>query len=89
MTFTRAIVQKPGPNFHQAITAGGPGAPDFEKALAQHAAYCDALAQCGLELTVLEADPTDPDTFAEENIADVDAFVAASSDDESNILGAL
>jgi len=39
--------------------------------------------------TVLEADPTDPDTFAEENIADVDAFVAAGADDENNILGAL
>jgi len=39
--------------------------------------------------TILYADPTDPDTFAEENIGDVDAFVTASTDDESNILGAL
>jgi len=49
----------------------------------------EELARKLPHVTVLEADPTDPDTFIEENIADVDAFVAASSDDESNILGAL
>ncbi len=67
MTFTRAIVKKPGPNFHQAITTADLGRPDFEEALAQHAAYCDALAQCGLEVTVLQADPLYPDgTFVED-----------------------
>ncbi len=67
MTFTHAIVKKPGPNFHQAITTAGLGRPDFEKALAQHAAYCDALKQCGLALTVLAADPLYPDgTFVED-----------------------
>lgn len=63
----RAIVRKPGPNFHEAITAAGLGRPDFEKALAQHAAYCDALKQCGLAVTVLAADPLYPDgTFVED-----------------------
>ena len=39
--------------------------------------------------TVLDADPTDPAIFEEENIGDADAFVGATSDDEDNILGAL
>ncbi len=39
--------------------------------------------------TVYEADPTDPDIFAEEKIADADAFVALTDDDEDNVLAAL
>jgi len=36
-------------------------------ALEQHAAYCEALRSCGLELTVLEADEGHPDgTFVED-----------------------
>jgi dimethylargininase len=36
-------------------------------ALAQHEAYCSALEQCGLTLTRLEPDPTQPDsTFVED-----------------------
>jgi len=30
--------------------------PDFAKALDQHAAYCDALSACGVEVTVMPAD---------------------------------
>lgn len=37
-------------------------------------------------VTVLHADPTDAETFAEERISDVDAFIAATADDERNIL---
>jgi len=61
LNFTRAIVRKPGLEFLCAITASNLGRPDFETALDQHAAYCDALKECGLELTVLEADPRFPD----------------------------
>jgi len=40
-------------------------------------------------VTVLEADPIAPETFAEENVGEADAFVAATVDDETNILAAL
>jgi dimethylargininase len=39
----------------------------LERALAQHAAYCDALRACGVELTELPADEQYPDgTFVED-----------------------
>jgi trk system potassium uptake protein TrkA len=39
--------------------------------------------------TVIQDDPTDPDTFIEDRIAETDAFIAATTDDETNILGTL
>ncbi len=39
-------------------------------------------------VTVIEADPTEPVTFAEERINEADAFVAVTNDDEHNILAA-
>ncbi|MEE9295480.1 MAG: Trk system potassium transporter TrkA [Phycisphaerae bacterium] len=39
-------------------------------------------------VTVVESDPTDPGVFAEERLADSDAFVALTPDDEHNILAA-
>ncbi len=59
--YTRAITRKPGKNFADGITTSGLGKPDFEKAVSQHAAYCDALTRCGLSVTVLEADEKYPD----------------------------
>ncbi|MFQ5590803.1 MAG: Trk system potassium transporter TrkA [Phycisphaerae bacterium] len=38
-------------------------------------------------VTILEADPTDVAVFADEHIERADAFIAASDDDEHNILG--
>jgi len=52
--------------------SGAPSGPDFRKALEQHAAYCRALAACGVEVTVMAADADYPDgTFVE------DTFVIA------------
>src|SRR6266481_5764809 len=66
-TFTRAIVRPPAPNFAAGLTTAGLGAPDYRRALEQHAAYCAALEQCGLTLTTLEPDPNYPDaTFVED-----------------------
>jgi len=59
--FTRALVRAPGPNFADGLTGAGLGAPAFAVALAQHAAYCDALRDCGLDLISLPADPAHPD----------------------------
>ncbi len=39
-------------------------------------------------VTVVEADPTEPSVFVEEHIADADAFIALTDDDEHNILAA-
>jgi dimethylargininase len=62
-----AIVRPPATNFAEGLTSVDLGKPVFEKALKQHAQYCDALRQCGLELTRLEADATFPDsTFVED-----------------------
>ncbi|MEO7208075.1 MAG: arginine deiminase family protein [Steroidobacteraceae bacterium] len=49
------------------------GGPDFRKSLEQHAAYCRALAACGVEVIVMRADENYPDgTFVE------DTFVIAA-----------
>jgi dimethylargininase len=65
--FQRAIVRIPGANFAQGLTTGNLGQPDFAQALAQHAAYCKALEQCGLQLIRLDADLDHPDsTFVED-----------------------
>ncbi|MDI6694431.1 MAG: hypothetical protein QME21_05235 [Anaerolineales bacterium] len=66
-TFTRAIVCKPAVNFAEGLTTQSLGVPSYEKALEQHAAYCAALRQCGLELIELPADASYPDsTFVED-----------------------
>jgi dimethylargininase len=65
--FTRAIVRPPALNLSEGLTTSGLGAPDYQRALAQHQAYCDALERCGLTLTRLEADSDYPDsTFVED-----------------------
>ncbi len=74
--YTKAIVRRPGRNFAEGITTSNLGKPDFEKALEQHAAYCNALARCGVELTVLEADDRYPDGCFVEDTAVVNSKVA-------------
>lgn len=65
--FTRAIVRPPAANFAEALTTQQLGAPDYARALEQHAAYCEALEQSGLKLIRLEADERYPDsTFVED-----------------------
>ena len=54
--------------------------PDGRKALEQHAAYCRALAACGLEVTALEArTPRFPDgTFVEDTFIIADRVAIAT-----------
>jgi len=59
--FTRAIVRTPGENFCDGITTSRLGRPDRRKTLEQHTAYCDALRDCGVEVSVLTADERFPD----------------------------
>ena len=65
--FTRAIVRIPGSNFADGLTTVDLGVPHFDQVLEQHAHYCDALRQCGLDLTALQPDLRHPDsTFVED-----------------------
>ena len=65
--FQRAIVRIPGENFAQGLTSVDFGAPELPKVREQHAAYCHALENCGLQLTRLEPDLDHPDsTFVED-----------------------
>lgn len=67
--FTQAIVRPPAPNFFEGLTTAGLGAPDYQRALAQHEAYCTALERCGLKLIRLEPDLTFPDSIFVEDTA--------------------
>jgi dimethylargininase len=65
--FSHAIVRIPGDNFAQGLTTVGLGVPRFELVLEQHARYCEALRECGLAVTTLDADLNHPDsTFVED-----------------------
>jgi dimethylargininase len=65
--FTRAIVRPPSSNFADGLTSVSLGTPDFERALEQHARYCEALERCGLALVRLPEAPEYPDaTFVED-----------------------
>jgi dimethylargininase len=67
MQFTRAIVRPPASTFAAGLSSAAAGAPDLDRALAQHALYVGALRDCGLEVTSLEPDDAYPDsTFVED-----------------------
>lgn len=65
--FTRAIARTPGTNFDEGLTTVSLGTPSFERVLGQHQHYCQALVECGLAVTTLDADLRFPDsTFVED-----------------------
>ena len=67
--FKKAIVRTPGKNMVEGISTAELGLPDYELALLQHANYIEALKECGLEVTILEADDTYPDSTFVEDVA--------------------
>jgi len=73
---TSAIVRKPGKNFFDGLTKANLGKPIFEIALKQHLPYCQALRNCGLVLTILEADEKFPDGCFVEDTAIVTDEIA-------------
>ena len=73
MLFTRALVRPPPATFAAGITQAKEGAPDVGLALLQHRAYCQALADCGLQVTTLPADPAYPDSCFVEDPAIITA----------------
>lgn len=74
--FTRALLRKPCRNLVRGLSTAGFGLPDYEKALAQHAAYADALRACGVEPTILAADENYPDSVFIEDTAVLSEKVA-------------
>ncbi len=65
--FDAAIVRLPDAALTRGLAREDLGVPSLALALEQHARYCEALAACGLAVTVLPADPTQPDaTFIED-----------------------
>jgi len=65
--FKNAFVRLPGENFADGLAHGDLGRPDLAKALRQHAAYCRALEDCGVRVTLLDPDLRHPDsTFVED-----------------------
>jgi len=65
--FSNAIVRKPGRSMIEGLTNANLGNPDYLKAVDQHESYVCALRNCGLKVTVLEADENFPDsTFVED-----------------------
>jgi dimethylargininase len=65
--FQRAIVRPPTDNFADGLTTVDLGVPEFEKALEEHARYCEALERYGLTVTRLSPDRRYPDaTFVED-----------------------
>jgi dimethylargininase len=67
--FTKAIVRLPASNFADGLTTVSLGTPDFAATIAQHQRYCEALRECGLALTHLDADPRYPDSTFVEDVA--------------------
>jgi dimethylargininase len=67
--FNRAIVRTPCRAMVNGLTSANLGTPDFELALAQHAAYIEALEACGLDVTVLPASEGFPDSTFVEDVA--------------------
>jgi len=71
--FSRALLRRPGRSFADGLTTSSEGPPDPDLALAQHAAYAEALAGLGLSLTILEADEGFADGVFVEDTAVVSA----------------
>ena len=67
--FTKAIVRTPCKAMVNGITTVNLGAPIYEKALAQHADYIEALIECGLDVTILPAENNYPDSCFVEDVA--------------------
>jgi dimethylargininase len=67
--FTHALLRRPGPSAVKGLRAGGGADPDFAGLLVEHAAYADALAAAGLDVTVLEPLESHPDALFVEDPA--------------------
>lgn len=67
--FNHVIVKQASKSIINGITTADLGKPIYEKALEQHAEYIETLKQCDVEIIVLEADETFPDSCFVEDTA--------------------
>lgn len=68
--FKNVIVKRPCKAMVEGITSAPElGKPDYELALKQHDDYIKALKECGVQVTVLEADENYPDSCFVEDTA--------------------
>jgi len=68
--FKNVIVKRPCKAIEFGITSAPElGKPDYELASAQHGKYIEALKQCGVAVTILEADEEFPDSCFVEDTA--------------------
>jgi len=67
--FTKAIVRRPCKAMTDGLTSANLGKPDYQLALTQHDHYIVALQNCGLDVTMLEADEHFPDSTFVEDVA--------------------
>ena len=67
--FTRALVRTPGRSLVEGLTSANQGIPKYHKALDQHAAYIEALTDCGLAVDVLPPLEEFPDACFIEDVA--------------------
>lgn len=65
----RAIVRRPANTLADGITTASLGAPNFARALEQHAAYCAALQAAGVTNVALESEAAFPDAHFVEDVA--------------------
>ena len=96
--FNHVIVRRPCKAMVEGITSGlYPGKPDYALALKEHDSYIEALKQCDVDVTVLEADERYPDSCFVEDPALITSKCAiitnpgaASRNGEKNeIIGAI
>lgn len=59
--FTHILARRPASNFADGITSAELGKPDYARAILQYETYLQSLRDCGLSVTVLEADTRFPD----------------------------
>jgi dimethylargininase len=73
-SFRHALVRQPGQSYAWAISSAQIS-PDVSQARSQHAGYCQALADAGLEVEILPADERYPDScFVEDPLLVIDGL---------------
>src|SRR5437867_3645514 len=86
--FQKAIVKRPCKTMINCLTTAKLRKPDYELALRQHDSYIDALKSCGLEVKVLEADDSFPDScFVEDTVICTKKFVIITNPGASSRKG--
>ena len=67
--FKNVIVRKPSKSMINGISSSDLGAPDYDLAVKQHENYIETLKRCGVNVAVLEADESYPDSCFVEDVA--------------------